>query len=1202
MRSSTLLSLVALATQAHAVQLRKTEFNVLVSSRPALILFTADGCKECDRVQAVLDKVSPVLTKTAIASVNCNNEPTVCDDSQVFTVPTLKYTAGNSELVTYKEALDASSVVKYIERQSGSPVADLTENNHLVFARSSRVAVIAFFGADNQIERKTFDAVAEKWRAHYSFGNVRGIQEDSKSPYIAVYTQEEEHPVHYRGPFTVTGIEAFLRDATQPLIREYDPIVHEEAITFKDGKPLAQIFFSNRNDRTELVKSLAPLAKKYKDQLSFMTVLAPDYPKRCEQMHLSKEIKRGFAIANQQGRAYPMSEKVFNANRVAKHVAAYLAGSLTPSIKSEPVPEVSTSQPFLTKLVGSSFDDLVYGKSKDVLVEFNVPWCQYCTDLHAVMNELGSQYEKLGLSDKVALASINVDANDVPIEIDSYPSIRLYRAGTNEVVSYKGNFTEMLTVEQLDAFIAESGSSCAAIDSPMWPSKAKEEAKSSKRHSRDSCSSFRVPEALRKIPVLNRIKSSGRTSSIESYFGGFVSNRLIFDRESQSRVVLPLFADLEEESNVEELSLSINNPRSPICRFTPLENKSPPAKSTSGIYHPLPDTSTFRLLEVLAGDGDKVECKLHVCSLHEDEAAYEALSYTWGKPDAPSDRKIEIISNGIGHSMSISSSLYVALRELRKSDTNRVIWADAVCINQEDVKERGQQVALMGQIFSGAWQVIVWLGEESDRCLCGNTVLETSLSSVSKAFSGVCKVVNDWFAQAGQETLEATYSEISKDGQSTVHRASTDDIEDSRSAMIQLFKRRWFSRIWVLQEAVLARHAVIQLGSYQIPWEWVGLAAAIVVHKPELSPRGYARDMIPTGTMNSYLMYRLSISQKCFPRLKFSFAQLLQVSRHFQSKEPKDKIYGLLGIETTDSLGKQIVPDYRETTTSEKVFEDIARLMLKSPSPLTFLSGAGTLGEFDCSGPSWVPSWHERRPWTILPTKQHPGFQCASGTSMELGPDVKAGELVLKGVIVDQITSMQEHRDYWGIFDKNDKSRDNLLNQPRWSKEAWRKCAMTLTCGGDGRAYPIDDEVAHLADLAAVVLSGSGHWIIRDLISLRDVIEPQSDDVTQAKYLEEIVEGGSSRRYISAVEPVRDPYRLFKTATKDFGIGPIDMKIGDRLCVLFGAEVPFVLRPKGVGYLVIGECYAYDLMHGEVLEKLAADPDGRLKAEWIKLV
>ncbi|KXH40977.1 hypothetical protein CNYM01_05453 [Colletotrichum nymphaeae SA-01] len=456
MRSSTLLSLVALAAPTQGIKLLGTEFTVLISSRPALILFTADGCKECDRVQGVLDRVSPTLTKTAIASVNCNEEPIVCDDSEVFTVPTLKFTTGNKELITYKEALDASSVVKYIERQSGSPVTELTEKNLLHFARSSRVTVVAFFGSHHQPELKTFHAVATKWRAHYSFGNLHSPEKDGKGPSIAVYTQEEEDPVYYRGPFTVAAIEAFLKYATQPLIREYDPIVHEEAT--KDEKPLAQVFFSKRDDRAEIVKSLASLAKKYKDQLTFVTVFAPDYPKRCEQMHISKDIKRGFSVANQQGRAYPMPEKVFNANRVAKHVAAYLAGSLVPTIKSEPVPGASTTHQFLTTLVGSTFDDLAYDKSKDVLVEFYVPWCQYCTDLRTPMNELGFKYTEFGLSDKVALASIDVDANDVPIEIVSYPSIRLYRAGSNDIVSFAGNFTEMLTVEQLDAFVSQSGS------------------------------------------------------------------------------------------------------------------------------------------------------------------------------------------------------------------------------------------------------------------------------------------------------------------------------------------------------------------------------------------------------------------------------------------------------------------------------------------------------------------------------------------------------------------------------------------------------------------------------------------------------------------------------------------------------------------------------------------------------------------------
>ncbi|KAF5658712.1 putative disulfide-isomerase precursor [Fusarium heterosporum] len=450
MRSATLLSLLSLLTPTQCIKLRKTEFNVLISSRQSLVLFTADGCKECDRVQKVLDQVSPVLTQTAIASVNCNEEPAVCDEAKVFAVPTVKYTTGNNELVTYKEVLDASSVVKYIERQSGPPVTDLTDKSHLDFARSSRVAIVAFLGpSGNEEERKTFNTVAEQWRAHYSFGYINSPTEHNTGPSIVVYTQEEDDPIYYNGDFNLPDIETFLRKVTEPLIWEFDPDSHDQAIA---------IFFSRHDERIELVKSMVPLAKKYKDQFRFMTVLAPDYPKRCEVMHLNKDIKRGFAIADPQGRAYPMSTTAFNVNRVTKHISAFLAGSLTPAIKSEPVPEASTSQPFMTALVGSTFDAFVYNKSRDVLVEFHVPWCQYCTDLHNVMNDLGSKYAKLGVSDKVALATINVDANDVPINIDSYPSIRLYRAGNKDIIPFQGNFTQMLTVEELEAFVLSHGS------------------------------------------------------------------------------------------------------------------------------------------------------------------------------------------------------------------------------------------------------------------------------------------------------------------------------------------------------------------------------------------------------------------------------------------------------------------------------------------------------------------------------------------------------------------------------------------------------------------------------------------------------------------------------------------------------------------------------------------------------------------------
>jgi protein disulfide-isomerase A1 len=73
------------------------------------------------------------------------------------------------------------------------------------------------------------------------------------------------------------------------------------------------------------------------------------------------------------------------------------------------------------------------------------------------MNRLGEKYAKLGLSDKFAVATINVEANDVPHKIEGYPTLKLYRADTNEIIDYEDGFHEMLTVEQIDSFVSTRG-------------------------------------------------------------------------------------------------------------------------------------------------------------------------------------------------------------------------------------------------------------------------------------------------------------------------------------------------------------------------------------------------------------------------------------------------------------------------------------------------------------------------------------------------------------------------------------------------------------------------------------------------------------------------------------------------------------------------------------------------------------------------
>src|ERR1700761_9437031 len=97
---------------------------------------------------------------------------------------------------------------------------------------------------------------------------------------------------------------------------------------------------------------------------------------------------------------------------------------------------------------------------------------------------------------------------------------------------------------------------------------------------------------------------------------------------------------------------------------------------------------------------------LRVASIDETEK-YEALSYTWGQ--SSENRTIQL--NGC--TLRITDNLYNALRRLRRLTSTRTLWVDALCINQDDLHERSQQVAIMGEIYGKAARVLVWLGEYS---------------------------------------------------------------------------------------------------------------------------------------------------------------------------------------------------------------------------------------------------------------------------------------------------------------------------------------------------------------------------------------------------------------------------------------------------------------------------------------------------------
>jgi hypothetical protein len=90
-----------------------------------------------------------------------------------------------------------------------------------------------------------------------------------------------------------------------------------------------------------------------------------------------------------------------------------------------------------------------------------------------------------------------------------------------------------------------------------------------------------------------------------------------------------------------------------------------------------------------------------------DNPKYEALSYARG--ELIFSHTLEDVTTSTH--LSITVNLYDAFQAIRYEHVSRMLWVDAICISQSDVKEKGHQVASMGKIYGDAWRVIVWLGQ-----------------------------------------------------------------------------------------------------------------------------------------------------------------------------------------------------------------------------------------------------------------------------------------------------------------------------------------------------------------------------------------------------------------------------------------------------------------------------------------------------------
>ena len=341
----------------------------------------------------------------------------------------------------------------------------------------------------------------------------------------------------------------------------------------------------------------------------------------------------------------------------------------------------------------------------------------------------------------------------------------------------------------------------------------------------------------------------------------------------------------------------------------------------------------IRLAALMPGrNSDEIECNLLYCDL-EAGIEYEALSYRWG--DA-TDRATIICDHS---RLVISKNLETALRQLRHESENRILWIDGVCINQGDVDEREQQVSIMKDIYSRATRTVVWLGEPAEDDKTAFQVCDKLVSSIGTRMKPDKK-------NAGRTPLQLPGN--TRDGFQGVKRGDL-------TPLLRLLGRPWFKRMWVIQETAVANHVLVMRGGEKMDLDRLYIGIAIMAATIRRGLQKVARSM-------HALLLQYELKEKRNEKLT-DLSKLLIYTRRFEATDPRDKVYALYGLTSTDLSHLGLRADYHMAVSD--VFKLVARTLLQKANGLELLEVPRSTKRDMQTLPSWAPDWSDSSTFAV---------------------------------------------------------------------------------------------------------------------------------------------------------------------------------------------------------------------------------------------
>lgn len=668
----------------------------------------------------------------------------------------------------------------------------------------------------------------------------------------------------------------------------------------------------------------------------------------------------------------------------------------------------------------------------------------------------------------------------------------------------------------------------------------------------------------------------------------------------------------------------------------------------NSLYTPLnEDKLEFRLIDILDTPDGSITCKLTVASFSDsrDKPHFTALSYVWGNA---SDTESITIND---RQWPITKALAIALRHVKdhwqlefpNSDPSTFrIWVDAICINQHDLAERASQVARMRHIYMEADTVLAWLGSDE---------------IISPAFEAVTLLKESLTDPSTTEEEIYTLTWVKKrhllnEDDNTHEVAEQDTARNSRWHSTQhLFYLPYWQRVWIFQEVVMAHRLVYCCPSsrlHAVDLTEVGIAMektqALITSKfmkrPDFMTQScwYAlsTNFIRWDTVTAIEKTRQTFSrgdafvlQKDLGNADLAVAAIKLSTRggSFQATDPKDHIYGLLGM-----THMTIWPDYRKEKSWTDVYCEYVAYCLQI-YPLGSHSELDELFFLDHARPgrSELPSWAPDFPAQSTSSRTSipiPGSVTADADIFE--PPYKDRKALVKerslfvvgvqvGVIKERHIFLQ--RDQGGLLAFClrfcSQRREYVTGIPPL-QAIFRVFRTNAEVGNDYTSLPVvmgfllylfvydEDYGPEFIIRTSFMLGREGNetfddWIYRTF-SLD--IETSPDDAGRS-LLDSMLKlrttpylGEVERTVVISANLEIPGAVLFETEDGYLGMAPQGIVAGDAVVIFRGYKAPVTLRKENGHWVFVSACFVLGLMKGEA-QVLANG--GKLKPDVFEL-